>query len=95
MHRATRTKALRQWRMTSAKDIKPTVIKGYIREAITLVDSGKQIKAERSRSVVVPDELATAMRRHKAATAAFRKLTPGRRRPARQASKRLRLTLPD
>jgi len=32
-----KTKALRQWRMTSAKDIKPALIKRYIKEAIALV----------------------------------------------------------
>ena len=32
-----KTKAMRQWRMTSAKEIKPTVIKRYVREAISLL----------------------------------------------------------
>ena len=75
-----KTKALRQWRMTSAKDIKPTVIKRYVKEAIALVDAGKEITAARSKTVDVPDELARAMRRYKGATAAFRKLTPGKQR---------------
>lgn len=75
-----KTRALRQWRMTSAKDIKPATIKRYVKEAIGFVDAGKAIKAERSKAVNVPDELASAMRRHKGATAAFRALTPGRQR---------------
>ena len=75
-----KTKALRQWRMTSAKDIKPAIIKRYVREAITLVDAGKEIRTERAKTVNVPDELAKAMRRHKGATAAFRDLTPGKQR---------------
>lgn len=75
-----KTKALRQWRMTSAKEIKPTIIKRYVKEAIGLVDAGKEIKAVRLKAVDVPDELSKAMRRHKDATAAFRKLTPGRQR---------------
>lgn len=75
-----KTKALRQWRMTSARDIKPAIIKRYLKEAIALVDQGKEIKPERSKSVDVPGELARAMRRHKGATAAFRELTPGRQR---------------
>lgn len=75
-----KTRALRQWRMTSARDIKPAIIKRYVKEAISLVDQGKEIKPERLKTVDVPDELARAMRRHKGATAAFRKLTPGRQR---------------
>ena len=75
-----KTKALRQWRMTSATEIKPAVIKRYVKEAITLVDAGKEIKADRKKPVDVPDELAKAMRRHKGATAGFRKLTPGKQR---------------
>jgi len=75
-----KTKALRQWRMTSAKDIKPAIIRRYVKEAIALVDDGKEIKAKRSTTVDVPDELSKAMRRHKGATAAFRRLTPGKQR---------------
>lgn len=75
-----KTKALRQWRMTSAKEIKPAIIKRYVQEATELVDAGKEIKAKRSTTVDVPAELAQAMRRYKGATAAFRKLTPGKQR---------------
>lgn len=75
-----KTKALRQWRMTSAREIKPAIIKRYVKEAMRLVDAGKQMQAARSRTVEIPDELTRAMRRHKGATAAFRALTPGRQR---------------
>lgn len=75
-----RTKALRQWRMTSAKDIKPGIIRRYAREAMSLVDEGKEIRADRSKPVVVPDELSRAMRRFKGATAGFRELTKGKQR---------------
>ncbi len=75
-----KTKALRQWRMTSLKDIKPNIIKRYVKEAIALVDAGKEIKAARGKSVDIPDELSRAMRRYKGATAGFRGLTPGKQR---------------
>ncbi|MDJ0749693.1 MAG: YdeI/OmpD-associated family protein [Woeseiaceae bacterium] len=75
-----KTKALRQWRMTSRKDIKPGIIKRYVGEAIALVDAGKEIKAERCKTFDIPDELATAIRRFKGATAGFRGLTPGRQK---------------
>lgn len=75
-----KTRALRQWRMKSSSEIKPAVIKRYVREAIGHVDAGREIKADRAKTVEVPDELRKAMRRHKGASAAFRELTPGRQR---------------
>ncbi len=75
-----KTRALRQWRMTSRKDIKATVIKRYVRESVANVDGGKEIKAKRSKPIDVPRELQNAMRRSKGATAAFRELRPGLQR---------------
>ena len=75
-----KTKALRQWRMQSSRDIKAGIIKRYIKEAIDLVEAGKEIKAERGKAITMPDELSKAMRRYKGATAGFRKLTPGKQR---------------
>lgn len=75
-----KTKALRQWRMTSARDIRPTIIRRYVAEAIRLVDSGKEIKAARNRPIDVPVELQRALRREKGAAAAFTALRPGLRR---------------
>lgn len=75
-----KTKALRQWRMTSGKDIKPAIIKRYIDEAIALVDHGREIKATRGQPVDVPPELKNALRRTKGATAAFKKLRQGLQR---------------
>ena len=39
---AGKTKALRQWRMTSAKAIKSTIIKRYVKEAIAHADAGHE-----------------------------------------------------
>ena len=75
-----KTRALRQWRMTSCSEIKPTIIKRYVKEAIGHIDAGREIKAVRATTVDVPDELVKAMRKRKGATAAFRNLTPGRQR---------------
>ncbi len=75
-----KTKAQRQWRMQSAADIKPAIIKRYIREAIGLVDAGKEIRADRSKPVEVPKPLQMALQRDKTASAAFRSLTKGRQR---------------
>lgn len=75
-----KTKALRQWRMHSASEIKPAIIKRYIKEAIALVDAGTEIKADRSKPLNVPDALVSAMRKHKGASAAFNALSIGRQR---------------
>ena len=75
-----RTRALRQWRMQHAKDIKPAIIKRYVKEAMTLVDQGQEIKADRAAPIEVSDELSKAMRRHKGATASFRNLRRGLQR---------------
>lgn len=75
-----KTKALRQWRMTSAADIKPTMIKRYVKEAIAVVDAGREIRADRSQPVIVPAELQRAVRRFKGATAGFRGLSKGLQR---------------
>jgi len=75
-----KTRALRQWRMTKAADIKSSIIKSYVNEAIRNAHLGKEIKADRSKPVVDPAELQRAMRRHKGATAAFKALRRGLQR---------------
>lgn len=34
-----KTKSMRQWRMTSAKDIRPALVKAYVKEAMSLAAS--------------------------------------------------------
>lgn len=77
---AGKTKALRQWRMTSAKDIKPGIIKSYVREAIKLIDRGAEIRPDRSAPIDIPVELRNALRRTRGSSAAFKKLRPGLQR---------------
>lgn len=75
-----KTKALRQWRMTSAREIKPSIIKRYVKESIGHADAGRTIKADKNKPVLVPQELRNAMRRRKNATAAFNQLRKGAQR---------------
>lgn len=75
-----RTRAMRQWRMASASNIKPELIKSYVREAVALAASGREIRADRSKPIIVPAELKAALARSKPATAAFGKLRPGLQR---------------
>ena len=75
-----KTKAMRQWRFESIRDIKVRRIKAYVQEAITLQDEGKEIKAVRSKAVDVPAELTDALHKDPRASAAFEGLTKGRQR---------------
>ena len=77
-----KTKDLRQWRMTSAKDIKVRAIKSYVKEAIELSKIKKQPKPQKKNdsAVEVPPELHGALNANKKAAAAFGKLSISRQR---------------
>lgn len=75
-----KTKALRQWRMRSAQEIKPALIKRYVKEAIQLVKDGKRIGPTKKKPVVVPLELRKALQKNKTVERRFAALTPGRQR---------------
>lgn len=74
-----KTKALRQWRMTSAADIKPRIIKAYVKQAIELSAAGQSAPAA-AKKLTIPDELAAALTNDAAAGKAFKALLPGRQR---------------
>ena len=75
-----KTKAMRQWRFGSLKEIKARSIKTYVKEAIQLLDDGKEIKADRNKPLVVPPELKKALAAKKAVKAKFEALSKGRQR---------------
>lgn len=75
-----RTKALRQWRFSSSKEIKVRAIKKYVKEAIELERAGERVAIDRARAVEVPDELTRALAKDKVAKKAFAALTPGKQR---------------
>jgi len=74
------TKALRQWRFSSIKEIKARQIKAYVKEAIELQVQGHEIKPDRSKPVIIPSELKQALAGDKKAKASFDALTKGRQR---------------
>jgi uncharacterized protein YdeI (YjbR/CyaY-like superfamily) len=74
------TKALRQWRMQSAKDIKPATIKAYAKEAIELTKAGKKIGPQKKKPIVVPPELKKAFAKNDKAKKAYAALRPGLQR---------------
>lgn len=67
-----KTKALRQWRFSSIKEIKVRKIKAYIREAIELQEEGREMKADRSQPVLIPPELKKALAANQKSQAAFK-----------------------
>lgn len=75
-----KTKALRQWRMTSAKEIKPRVIKSYVKAAIQIIVDGTEIKPNRNRPLEIPAELAAAFRKNGVTESCFSKMTKGKQR---------------
>ncbi|MGI9206095.1 MAG: YdeI/OmpD-associated family protein [Woeseiaceae bacterium] len=75
-----KTKALRQWRMHSSRDIKPATVKRYVKAAIQLAKDGKSIGPAKKKSTRMPDELQSALKRDTDAAAKFAELTPGKQR---------------
>lgn len=75
-----KTRAMRQWRMASARDIQVRTIRAYVREAIGLAESGRRISPRRGKPVVVPPELQTALAKNRDAQAVFELMMPGKRR---------------
>lgn len=75
-----KTKALRQWRFEDAKEIKVARVKAYVNEAIENQRAGKSVKADRSKPVVIPPQLADALRKCAKARTAFDALTKGKQR---------------
>ena len=77
-----KTKELRQWRMTSAKEIRVRPIKAYIKEAIEISQQPKTPKPRKKNSstVAVPPELHGALKADKKAATAFGKLSVSRQR---------------
>ncbi len=71
------TKAMRQMRFTSLKEVKVNVIKKYIDESIANQKAGKEIKPERkSKKLEIDPLLNEAFKADKKLKSAFGKLTP-------------------
>ncbi len=75
-----KTKALRQWRMNSKKEIDAKLIKAYIKEAIENHHKGAEIKPDRNKPIVVPKELKSTFAKNKKAHACFTDLSKGKQR---------------
>jgi uncharacterized protein YdeI (YjbR/CyaY-like superfamily) len=70
-----KTKAMRQWRFQSKKEIKARPIKKYVLEAIVLAEQGKSIKPARNKPLSIPPELTRALALDRVAKASFAKMS--------------------
>lgn len=75
-----KTRAMRQWRMNAAKDIKVSLIRGYLREAMQLAEEGRAIKPMRHVPLALPAVLEKALNGNPKAKSAFATLRPGLQR---------------
>ncbi|MDT0556599.1 YdeI/OmpD-associated family protein [Patiriisocius hiemis] len=75
-----KTKALRQWRFEENDTIKTQLVKKYVDEAVENCKQGKEVKVERKKEVIIPEELQNAFSKNKALHEAFKGLTPGKQR---------------
>lgn len=75
-----KTKALRQWRFSSADNINEKQILAYVNKAIENQKQNKTIKADRSKPVVIPPELDEAFNNDNTFKVAFDGFTKGKQR---------------
>lgn len=75
-----KTRAMRQWRMQAAKDIKAATVRRYVRAAMQLAAEGRAIAPRRDAQLDIPAELAARISRDQALAKAFRALRPGQQR---------------
>ncbi len=75
-----KTKALRQWRFKSIKEIDVDLIKSYVFEAIENQKLGKEIKPTKNKKVVIPEVLQNALLQIEALHEQFNNLSPACKR---------------
>ena len=75
-----KTKAMRQWRFSSEKEIDEKLVLEYLDEAIQNQKDGKEIKPARKKTFSLPDELVDYFSKNENVKIAFGKLTPGKKR---------------
>jgi len=77
-----KTKALRQWRFGSNEEIKKElkIIQNYIKEAKINQKEGKEIKPDRNKPVIIPDELANLISKKQKIKKAFYSLSLSKQR---------------
>jgi uncharacterized protein YdeI (YjbR/CyaY-like superfamily) len=74
------TKALRQWRFKSVDEIDDELVLKYINEAIQNQKDGKELKPDRNKPVIIPDELKLALEEDSELENCFKRFTIGKQR---------------
>lgn len=74
------TKAQRQWRIASEKEIDQKTIKVFVKEAIQHIEDGNAIKPSPKKKLTVPKELAAILKKNAAASNAFKQLAAFKQR---------------
>lgn len=74
------TKAMRQWRFTSVDEIDDSLVIKYLHEAIQNQKQGKELKPERNKPIIIPDELQIEFAEDKELESCFNRFTPGKQR---------------
>ena len=74
------TKALRQWRFDSVKNIDDKLIKNYLLEAIENQKKGKSIKPSRNKPLNIPAELVNEFKKNKKLKSSFEDLSLSKQR---------------
>ena len=74
------TKALRQWQFTSVDEINDELVLKYINEAIQNQKEGKELKPDRNKPIVIPEELKLALAEDSELESCFNRFTPGKKR---------------
>lgn len=75
-----KTKALRQWRFSSADEMNATKIRQYVQEAIQNAVQGKEVKQEKRKGQEPAGLLKEALTKNSELHKAFNSLTPGKQR---------------
>lgn len=74
------TKALRQWRFSSVDEIDDELVLKYVNKAIQNQKEGKELKPERNKPVIIPEELKQALMEDTELENCFNRFKPGRQR---------------
>ncbi len=75
-----KTKAMRQWRFSNAKEIDKKLVLEYLAEAIENQKQGKEVKVERNKPINIPSKLEAAFKEDKTLKKQFDALSLGKRR---------------
>jgi uncharacterized protein YdeI (YjbR/CyaY-like superfamily) len=74
------TNALRQWRFKSADEVDAELITAYINETIANHKAGREIKANKTKPVIIPEELLFAFKQDPEIERCFKEFSPAKQR---------------